>query len=140
MYNKLAMKRGWMMELRRFSKTSLAMFLCAGLFSAQTALPILHDWHVAVEESAAHRFDRMPDLNSRVASLDQPQDHPGHSHHDPSTCPVDRFLLSNRNILSFQSIVTVVSSPISEFLSLELSPLARDDLRLSGSSPRAPPL
>jgi hypothetical protein len=132
------MKPPSMIKMGSLLKASFNVLLCAGLFSVQTALPLLHEWHVAVEEAAAHRLDIVPD--GLTPLLSQGHAHPGHEHHNPATCSVDRFLSQGRYGVAPDRVFHPIFLPKAEVLSVGRSFIVLRGPDFSGSSPRAPPL
>lgn len=118
----------------RYLKTGFAYVLVLGLFSAQTALPILHGAQVALEESLAH--------SGGIGALDRATFAPvrsGHSHHDTSTCPIDRFLSQGRWGLSSDPANGPGLSSPAEFLRFGRPVFLSPAPLFPGAAPRAPP-
>jgi hypothetical protein len=114
-----------------------ALLCLAGALS-QSAVPLLHGWQVAGEESALHcaagRDGGGPRMSARGRG-----DHAGHRHHDPETCSVENALLGGGVLLSVGGSSAVFSTgPLSFPVSFSnVVRTATPDL--SGGSPRGPP-
>jgi hypothetical protein len=128
------------LNFRHGLKSASALALCAGLFFVQAMAPVAHDSLVAAQETAAHGFDLVPDpVPARDAwSRSRPAPE-GHSHHDPSSCAVDRALAQGRLFLPVYPPSRLARPSASHGLPFRAPILSPRKAYLSGRFSRAPP-